>query len=353
VPSPVSPSYGAAEVASGATGLAGPLQTRLNFVVDSLGHPVTLRGVVNDWLDWQSSVYRGTSLDDASIAHMKSWGANTVRVLLSQEFWNSDDCQYVPFYASTVDQVVTSITSRGMVALINLHNNARHPCLPSAQQRMADYPGSLEFWKSVAQRYRTNPLVAFDLYNEPHDISWGQWLNGGTLVDSDGVVWQAAGMQQLYDAVRSQGALNLVFVSGNAWANVPPPEDSLVRGFNVLYAAHYYTCPSAPVSSCTAPDPYNPAPPGQRLDLWTPFLAHHPVMVTEFGWPDPSNGTYNQNVISWSEGHNVGWTAYAWYPGVAGGKAAFGLLTDMTTFNPAPSGMPVKAGVQQNVMGLP
>jgi hypothetical protein len=145
----------------------------------------------------------------------------------------------------------------------------------------------------------------------------------------------------------------LVFVSGNAWANVPPPDSFLVRGFNVVYAAHYYTCPSAPASTCTTPDPYNPAPPGQRLDLWTPFLAHHTVAVTEFGWPDPANGTYNQNVIQWAEDHHVGWTAYGWYPGVAGGNAAFGLLADMTTFNPDPSGVPVKAGVQLNLAGLP
>jgi hypothetical protein len=61
------------------------------------------------------------------------------------------------------------------------------------------------------------------------------------LVDSDGVAWQAAGMQQLYDAIRGQGALNLVFVSGNDWASTPPPASSLVQGFNLVYAAHEYT----------------------------------------------------------------------------------------------------------------
>jgi aryl-phospho-beta-D-glucosidase BglC (GH1 family) len=330
----------------------GPLKTEGNLILDGLGHPLTLRGVVSDWLDWQPSIANFSPLDDSSIGRMKQWGANTVRVLLSEEFWNSNDCQFVPSYAANVDRVVESITSRGMVALLNLHNNARHPCQPSNQQRMADYPGSVAFWQSVANRYRTNPLVAFDLYNEPHDITWSQWLNGGTLVDSDGVVWQAAGMQQLYDAVRSQGALNLVFASGNQWGNLPPP-DNYLHGFNIVYAAHYYTCSSAPATSCTTPDPYNPAPPGQRLDAWTPTTKGHAVVVTEFGWPDPTSGTYNQNVINWAESRHVGWTAYGWYTGIAGGKAAFGILNDMNTFEPTPSGVPVKAGIEKGLFGLP
>ena len=40
----------------------GPLQTKGNLVLDGLGHPLTLRGVVSDWLDWQSSIANGALL---------------------------------------------------------------------------------------------------------------------------------------------------------------------------------------------------------------------------------------------------------------------------------------------------
>ena len=126
-----------------------------------------------------------------------------------------------------------------------------------------------------------NPLVAFDLYNEPHDISQSIWLNGGETTDTvTGVTYDAAGMQQLYDTVRAAGSTNLTFISGLNWANTPPT--TLVTGPNIVYAVHYYTCPSAAPPNCTNTDPYDPT---QDLSQWTTLGATEPVMVTEFGWP--------------------------------------------------------------------
>lgn len=333
---------------SGSAAVTGPLHTSGNGIFDADNRPITLRGTVSEWLDWNSSAPVGSPLDDTSVAHMKQWGANVVRLLLSEDYWNPGDCHYSSSYASAVDQVVRSVTSRGMVALLDLHNNERGVgCEASNQQRMADSPGSVDFWKSVANRYKSNPLVAFDLYNEPHDITWSQWLNGGLLTDSDGVTWQAAGMQQLYNTVRATGAQNLVFVSGNWWANDAPPAGDGVSGTGVVYAAHAYTCPHAPPPQCTYTDPT--AVPS-FLTAWASFAATYPVVVTEFGWPDPGGSAYNQNVINWAESVGVGWTTYDWSRGGAYGttSAHFGLLADSTNFEPEASGMPVLAGLARN-----
>jgi hypothetical protein len=78
------------------------------------------------------------------------------------------------------------------------------------------------------------------------------------------------------------------------------------------------------------------------------------MMVTEFGWPDPGSGTFNQNVIDWAVSHNVGWTAYSWAPGgPAGSTAAFGILTDLVTYAPMSSGAPVRSALQKYPLGLP
>ena len=331
----------------GSTAVTGPLHTSGNRIYDADNHAVTLRGTVSEWLDWNSSVPAGSELDDNNVAHMKAWGDNVVRVMLSENYWDSADCAYVPGYASAVDQVVKSITSRGMVAMLDLHNNSTTPCGPSAQQRMADAPGSITFWQSVASRYRGNPLVAFDLYNEPHDITWSQWLNGGTLTGANGFTWQAAGMHQLYNAVRKAGATNLVFVSGNTWANDPPSGADLIGGSNVVYAAHAYTCPNSPPPNCSSTDPYSVP---SFLTAWAPLASTSPVMVTEFGWPDPGGSTYTQNVINWAESLGIGWSAYGWYTGGSYGATTphFGILADSSLFEPEASGMPVLNGLGRN-----
>ena len=54
---------------------------------------------------------------------------------------------------------------------------------------------------------RINPAVLYDLYNEPHDVSWEIWLIGGTIMDKPNTAarrgpprtYQAVGMQKLLD----------------------------------------------------------------------------------------------------------------------------------------------------------
>src|SRR5205814_252866 len=110
-------------------------------------------------------------------------------------------------------------------------------------------------------------------------------------------------------------------------------------------AAHYYTCPSAPPPSCTTPNPYDPTP---VLNQWSSLAGSQPVMVTESGWPDPSSGTYNQNVINWAESKGVGWSEYDWAQEAAPGTPSFGFLADQSVFEPTASGMPVLAGLTRN-----
>jgi endoglucanase len=84
--------------------------------------------------------------------------------------------------------------------------------------------------------------VLFDLYNEPHGISWRCWRDGCVLPAG----WRTAGMQALVDAVRSGGARQPIIVTGLAWGNglaswlryrPHDPAGQLVAGFHVYKLA--------------------------------------------------------------------------------------------------------------------
>lgn len=324
---------GGLSMARASTPIAGPLHVTGNQILDANNAPVRLRGVTAGILDSYPYINTLNDVTEASFNAAKSWGVNAVRVPLSEQYWfQSWGCRYgiTPAdYQNNVATVVQRITSRGMLAILDLHVNTKTNTgwCNAAQQPMADYPRAITFWQQVANRFKNNPLIAFDLYNEPHDISWYIWRNGGTVLDISGY-WRAAGMQQMYDAIRGTGAQNLVFVSGNKWATVPPPSTSLLYGYNIVYAAHAYTTTT---------------PPSQLLDPWTVLSLQQPMAVTEFGWHDNSDGTFNANVIAWAEAHNVSWLAFIWNAG-----PQYALVTDLYTFQATPAGIPVKNALALN-----
>src|SRR6185436_4435031 len=122
---------------------------------------------------------------------------------LNPSYWVKTAAHYDPGYPAQVDSAIARAHSQGLDVVIDMHFSDRGD--PANQ--------GIQFWKEVAARYKNDGRVLFELYNEPHDISWDTWLNGGPSGDG----YQTAGYQQLYDAVRSTGAQNLVIVNGLNW----------------------------------------------------------------------------------------------------------------------------------------
>ena len=90
----------------------------------------------------------------------------------------------------------------------------------------------------------------FDLYNEPHDVTWKVWRDGGEVRESPGkgqpeITYKTPGMQGLLNVVRKSGAKNVVVAGGLDWAY---DLRGVVTGFaledhdgnGVVYATHIY-----------------------------------------------------------------------------------------------------------------
>jgi hypothetical protein len=151
-------------------------------------------------------------------------------------------------------------------------------------------------------------------------------------------------MQELYDTIRATGATNLVMVTANGYGADPQPilDGHAVVGTNIVYAMHAYTCSElSQAKTCTA-SAYNRS---ARIDpAWAQVAARHPVMITEFGWPDPQDGRYNASVIHFAQAQNPpwGWTAFAWDGKTDG---AFALVADLAAYQPTPAGAPVRSAL--------
>jgi endoglucanase len=301
----------------------------------------TFHGVDRPSLEWSAS---GVSLSAADFALMASWGANVVRIALNQDFWLSGAALYNSGYAAIVDQAVTWAEAAGLDVILDLHWSDAGDLSVTAtdhqapgnsnQQTMAD-ANSIEFWKQVADTYKGDGHLLFELYNEPHGISWDVWLNGGRAG-----TFVAAGMQQLYDAVRGAGANNVVIVGGLGYAydlSAVGAGGSFVNGYNIMYATHPYS------TSGSGPSGWE----GVFGHLETTDFA--PVIATEFGdGRAQCTGDWDQQLITFIDHHRGSWTAWAWYPGVTAmdpqGCRFPALIVDWAG-NPTVQGVVVKAAL--------
>ena len=251
----------------------------------------------------------------ADFARIRAWRANTVRIELAQYYWVPTSMHHDAQYAARVDRAVKGARAAGLNVILVLQASDRgdpnHPLEGEMHQPMADVAHSIPFWKDVASRYKDDGGVLFELYSEPYPIggeggfsNWDMWLNGG-MHPSDAVygrrpAFQAAGMQQLYDAVRSTGAHNMVIASGTQWGYfLEGVKNNRIKGYNIAYATH----------------PWEDSPTSRQPSSWENDWAYlaktDPVMITEFGDYDCSD-PYVKAVLDKADQLGLSWTAWMW-----------------------------------------
>jgi len=170
-----------------------------NTVCTAAGRAHLFHGVDRPSLEWSSV---GVNLSLADFQLMASWNANVVRVALNQDFWIAASPLFDPSYASLVDTAVTWAEAEGLDVILDLHwsdAGVLGSCLASCQQKMAD-ANSITFWSEVATRYQNDGRVLFELYNEPHNVSWSVWQSGGDT--GDGRTPEEQFDYNLFDMVR-------------------------------------------------------------------------------------------------------------------------------------------------------
>lgn len=249
------------------------------------GRPFRLKGVNTACLEW-SSDGEGHLLKTLEVA-AKDWKVNIVRLPLSQDRWFGKAPEQKDgghSYRQLVRDAVEHNRKNHVYTMLDLHwNNCGTWGQYIGQHKMPDML-TLEFWKDCVKFYKNDTAVLFDLYNEPHDVSWDVWLNGGKVEEKEGVgvrqgpfipvTYKTPGMQKLLDAIRAAGAKNLVVAGGLDWSydlsgfvNGYALKDP--KGNGVLYACHDYPFKGDTIEAFL-----------MKLDAAIPKI---PIIIAEFG----------------------------------------------------------------------
>ncbi len=293
-----------------------PLRVVGNHVVNDKGERVRLRGVNAACLEWTSDG-EGHILDTIRVA-VQDWHCNVVRIPLSQDRWfgkGPEQKDEGVAYRALVKQAVNECVGLGAYAMLDLHWSDAGVWGQVIGQHVMPDVNSAAFWSDCAEVYKNQPGVIYDLYNEPHDVTWDQWLKGDKVTEKDSktkveTTYEAVGMQALFDAVRATGAKNLVVIGGLDWSyslsgildgrQIADPD-----GQGVIYANHAY--------------PFK----GDTVEKWVGKMETAskvlPIIISEFG-SDPDGGAglngeaWVRKVLANLKSHDWDWVAWDLHP---------------------------------------
>jgi endoglucanase len=286
-----------------------------NKLVNKEGQHVILKGLNASGLE---TLPEDMQVVKSTVVGIDEWKANVVRLPVADKYWFGRGYTQKDGgkdYREKVDQIITLAANRGAYVVLDLHQ-FRAPKVEHA-----------EFWADAAKRYKDHPAVLFDLLNEPFDISWETWRDGGPvgrnpLADESAFLtpeekaknegYQSVGMQKLVDLVREAGAKNIVVIGGLAWAS---DLSGITKGYGledrggngIMYSWHIYNWHKGWEEKVLA------------------CAAQHPILVGEFGadvkkmdfipldiQEDPS--TWVPDILGFIQKHELNWTAWCFHP---------------------------------------
>jgi len=275
-----------------------------------------LRGVTVDGSEYACIQGWGVTerpIDASLVSDLKETGATVVRLPLNEDCWlgiNSTSAYTGAVYQSWLDDAVSTLTAAGLAVDLDLHWTAAGTDAATRQANMPD-SHSLVFWTQVAARYKNNPRVLYEAFNEPIGISngdsnqnWACLRDGGSACPG---LADAVGMQAIVDAIRATGATQPIIVNGLGYAQIMTqylaylPHDPL----NNLVAGVHMPAGWCPDVACWDRE-------------YAPVASVMPMIATETydGGTLPVNprGTIYQ-ATQWLDAHDVGqiaWTDNTW-----------------------------------------
>ena len=279
------------------------------------GRRLVLQGVAVCGLEWDP---QEPHLEASFAAAINDWRARIIRLAVHSAFWFGEQKKKgagkgravsAEEYRARIDALLDYASARGCYVVLDLH------------EYKAPTDRHAAFWRDAAARYANRPGVMFGLLNEPHDISWKEWRDGGELAGearADAVaendeakdLTRSVGHQRLIDDIRATGARNVVVAGGLDWAydlrgvldgfELRDPD-----GNGVVYDSHIYPWKSGWEKKVLAV---------RRL---------HPVFVGEVGCrvdPMPFEGPKTKDPYIWApailaflQKHEFHWTAWSFH----------------------------------------
>ncbi len=279
------------------------------IVAAGSGATVLLRGLNRSGLEYSEPDEQGF-LSAAAISRseiltiVKEWGANIIRLPFNQDWvlrgrgsWTAEA------YRQALDQAICWASGFGAYTLLDLQWLDADRTYGGERNFVAPLPDmqSIDVWNLLATRYRGEPAVLYDIFNEPHDRlpddPYPLNRENGTAYPADlyrvtMAEWQPWA-RKLIAAIRDVNPGSLIFVSGVNWGYD-------LRGMpmdipRLVYSTHVY-----------------PARGSGWPEAFGHLAAKAPVFAGEWGGAD-SDLKWGKRLVDYFDSLQMGWTAWSWH----------------------------------------
>jgi hypothetical protein len=316
--------------ASGAAGLP-TIKVKGRQLVGAGGRPVQLRGVNRAVFEsrctYDDTGFNDGPVDQASVAAMKSWKINAVRVTLNDECWLG--VNGLPAggnaagYRKAVLAYISLLRKNGMYVIPVVEVFGPDAQTATEIDYMPDKSHMPAFWRSLASALKNDVGILFDPvtevamaeWNDPHPDppgQWDCWLRGCAIdsVYDNQPRFAAAGLQSLVSAIRSTGARQPIVLGG--------------IDYNADLSQLLTHLPNDPAHQLVASGHIYDFVQGKDVDDFfhsqlEPIAKKMPVILGELGerYCDSGTGAYTKHVLSLvdaerGKGNVMGVFEWAW-----------------------------------------
>jgi endoglucanase len=258
----------------------GQLSISGTQLVNSQGLPVQLKGPSSMWLNWESKRF---AEDKTGVQWMRdNWHASVIRAAMAVDENGGDTLVAQPANTKTrVNQIVQNAIDLGLYVIIDFHTSKGE-----SQKQLA-----VDFFKEMATKWGKTPNVIYEPFNEPLKIDWATVIKPYH--------------QAVVDAIRAIDPDNIIILgTRNFSQEVDTAASDPVKGTNLMYALHFYSCS-------------HKLPLRNRADVAIGLGAA--LFVSEWGATDADGGLAAhpnlcqddaQEWIDWMDENGISWAAW-------------------------------------------
>ena len=265
---------------------------------DQSGHPVQLKGVSSQWLNYETKTFPESK---AALQYARDhWKLSVIRAAMGVDAQggylgtgtrtNANKAGML----SKVNTIIQNAIDLGIYVIVDWHSSAAVTSTGTTQTTDAS-----DFFTQIATQYGTSPNVIYETYNEPTGVTWAQIKPYH---------------QAVVAAIRAVDSDNLIVLGTPNWSqDVDLAAADPVAGTNLLYTLHFYACTHK-----------------QSLrDKATKAISLGlPLFVTEFGATPADGGVTKSGDNYVCEGETNAWFAWMAQNNISGASWKLDQCTD-------------------------